>query len=102
MKIKSTVKRNIGLLPKHGTAAKQALVIGESTLELPDSDWVHLKDAAQDFLDAGVLVVVEAPESKLTVKEIKEKIQEESGVEVKGQKSKAELQKLAASLDVEV
>lgn len=105
MKMKNLTNRNTSILaphPKSGGMPFRVSVIANSTLELSDEDYAKIEVAALKLKDEGVISYVEAPESKLTIKEIIAKVSKEADVELKESLGKAKLQAKAEALGVNV
>lgn len=105
MKMKNVTNRNVSILASHSKAGGipfRLSVIAGSTLEVSDKDYAKVEVAALELKDAGVIKYVEAPVSKLTVKEIIAKVAKEADVELKESLGKAKLQAKAEQLGVSV
>jgi len=105
MKMKNLTNRNVGILaphPKAGGMPFRLSVIAGSTLEVSDEDYAKVEVAAKKLKEAGVIKYVEAPVSKLTVKEIIAKVSKEADVDLKESLGKAKLQAKAEDLGVDV
>lgn len=77
-------------------------VIAGSTLELLDEEFEKVKAQVAPLVDAGIIVILEAPETKLTIAEIVAKVEDEAGVKLSAKMNKKELQEKALLLKVAV
>lgn len=103
MKIKNSSARNVSAMGKHlegeGLPFRITVPAG-ATLEITDEEYKVVKPDVTYLVDAGVLIIVEAPATKFTKAQIAEAIKVEADVVVSESKTKDELVKLAASLNV--
>lgn len=58
MKLRNTTESNLGVMIGNGQCVN---VVGKSVLELKDDAWKKVKHLFEDLLEAGNLVIAEAP-----------------------------------------
>ena len=106
MKVKNKSTRNVNLLGKHTRSVVGITCVlspAGSTLELDDVKWAEVSKSAQQYIDAGLMEILESPESSLTKEEIAKKVLDKISVKIDVTKmTKKAVQKMAESLGVEV
>ena len=105
MKIKSLITRNLTVNANHtgkGGEPFSILIVAGSELELPDTDFSKVEKQVKGLVKQGVLAIVEKPETKLTVKQIVEKVKVEAEVDLDPKLGKEKLVDKAEGLGVEL
>jgi len=103
LKIKNKSTRNVSVLGQHsaqGGEPYRMTVMAGAILTLADEDYAKVTANVLKLVDAGVLEITEAPETKLTNAEIVAKVEAEAEVKLSVKSTKAKLQAQAAKLGV--
>jgi len=100
MKIKNKTTRNINMISSKNK--KMVSLIGNSTLELDDADYLGVQENIHNLEKEGIIEILVSAETNLSNKEIISKVLEETGVKLPDKSTKKELQDRAEMLDVNV
>ena len=124
MRIRNTTQRNIRLLAAYqyitnddgspmkdaqGNMLKQStgapyrvLIPAGASLELKDTEWAKLKDAAKGLVETGHLVFLERPTSPLTKPQMLNRVKRKSGASIDTKFTKEKIAVKAEDLGVDI
>jgi len=104
MKLINESLRNVNVLQNYGYGQGspfRVMIVAGSTLELSDEDFEKVKKPIKNLVEAGVLKILIAPDSKFSREELIAKIYEETGIKLpEDGMNKAEVQSKAEVLGV--